>query len=178
MPRQSRTSELTADRISEQLSTGWETAREKAAVASQALAPRLEAAKAAASPYLETARERIGPAVETARDRLEKEVAPAVAAAMTTAMETSAPARAEAKERAANVLLALRGELPEKKRRWPMAMTMLALGATAGAVVGVVARRMATQPPLTPPTPFPAREAVPVTPDVETAMPSEPLPEA
>ena len=144
----------------------WETTRD-------ALGPRLAAAREAMSPYvddaahrmapyvgeaktkLQPAVERIGPAVDTARTRIRTDVTPAVIAAMETAREQSAPARAEAMERAALALSALKGE-KKKSRRWPIAFLCLLGGAAVGAAVGM--RRSAPTPPappLTPPTPCP-----------------------
>jgi hypothetical protein len=145
----------------------WATTRD-------ALAPRISAAREVVSPYvddastrmapyvdeartrLQPAVDRLAPAVDTARSRIKTEVVPAVIAAAETARETSAPARAEAKDRAANALLALRGEQVKKVRRWPVAILALMAGAAAGAVVGM--RRQAPQATstITPPTPFPA----------------------
>jgi hypothetical protein len=145
----------------------WETTRD-------ALGPRITAARDVVSPYvdeastrmapyvdeartrLQPAVDRLAPAVDTARSRIKSDVVPAVMAAAETARETSAPARAEAKERAAQALLALRGEQARKVRRWPVAVVALVAGAAAGAVVGM--RRQAPQPTstITPPTPFPA----------------------
>jgi hypothetical protein len=151
--------EIAIDRLAET----WETTRDT-------LAPRLSAAREAVTPYVDTAAarlnpvldeakqritpavERIAPAVDTARARLRSDVVPAVIAAAETARETSAPARAEAKERASGALHALRGERPQKVRRWPVAAVCLLAGAAAGAVVGSMRRvdRQAARPTTTP----------------------------
>jgi hypothetical protein len=51
-------------------------------------------------------------------------------------------------------MLALRGEKPQRVRRWPVALVCLLAGAAAGAVAGAMTRSSssATAPP---PTPFP-----------------------
>ena len=144
----------------------WETTRD-------ALSPRLTAARDIVSPYVDEAAsrvapyvdeartrlqptvDRLGPAVDTARSRIKTEVVPAVVAAAETARETSAPARAEAKERAAAALLALKGE-QKKVRRWPVALLALVAGAAAGAAVGMNRRGSQPSPTVVPPTPFPA----------------------
>jgi len=144
----------------------WETTRD-------ALSPRLSAAREIVSPYVDEATSRVapyvdeartrlqpavdklGPAVDTARSRIKTEVVPAVVAAAETARESSAPARAEAKERAAAALLALRGEQTKKVRRWPVAFVALLAGAAAGAAVGMSRRGAQSSPTVVPPTPFP-----------------------
>src|SRR3954452_11605958 len=155
--------DITKDRLVET----WENTRDalgpRISAAREAVAPYVDEASTRMAPYVDEARtrlqptvDRLSPAVDTAKSRIKGDVVPAVIAAAETARETSAPARAEAKERAANALLALRGEQVKKVRRWPVAVVALLAGAAAGAVVGM--RRQAPQPtpPVTPPTPFPA----------------------
>src|SRR3954447_25745250 len=155
--------EVTKDRLVET----WETTRDALAPrissAREVVAPYVDQASTRMAPYVDEARtrlqpavDRLTPAVDTARSRIKSDVVPAVIAAAETARETSAPARAEAKDRAAHALLALRGEQVKKVRRWPVALLALAAGAAAGAVVGM--RRQAPQPAatVTPPRPFPA----------------------
>src|SRR3954469_9998675 len=155
--------EVTKDRLVET----WETTRDALAPrissAREVVAPYVDQASTRMAPYVDEARtrlqpavDRLTPAVDTARSRIKSDVVPAVIAAAETARETSAPARAEAKDRAANALLALRGEQVKKVRRWPVAVLALVAGAAAGAVVGM--RRQAPQPAatVTPPRPFPA----------------------
>src|SRR3954447_8925592 len=155
--------DITKDRLVET----WETTRDalgpRISAAREVVAPYVDEASTRMAPYVDEARtrlqptvDRLSPAVDTAKSRIKGDVVPAVIAAAETARETSAPARAEAKERAANALLALRGEQVKKVRRWPVAVVALLAGAAAGAVVGM--RRQAPQPtpPVTPPTPFPA----------------------
>lgn len=137
----------------DRLTETWDTAR-------VAMAPRLAAAREAVGPLVDEAStrmtpliERVGPAVDTARHRLRDDVVPVV----TAAVENSAPARAEAKERAAAAVLALRGQ-QRRVRRWPIALGCLVAGAAAGLAAGALNRRMAT--PVTP-TPFPAPTPTP-----------------
>src|SRR3954451_7592915 len=155
--------DITKDRLVET----WETTRDalgpRISAAREVVAPYVDEASTRMAPYVDEARtrlqptvDRLSPAGDTAKSRIKGDVVPAVIAAAETARETSAPARAEAKERAANALLALRGEQVKKVRRWPVAVVALLAGAAAGAVVGM--RRQAPQPtpPVTTPTPFPA----------------------
>lgn len=137
----------------DRLTETWDTAR-------VAMAPRIAAAREAVGPWVDEAStrmtpviERVSPAVDTARARLREDVVPAV----TAAVENSAPARAEAKERAAAALLALRGQ-QRKVRRWPIALGCLLAGAAAGLAAGAINRKMAT--PVTP-TPFPVTPPAP-----------------
>src|SRR4051794_9727593 len=155
--------DITKDRLVET----WETTRDALAprisAAREVVAPYVDEASTRVAPYVDEARtrlqpavDRLPPAVDTARSRIQSGGGPPVIAGAEAARETSAPARAEAKERAANALLALRGEQVKKVRRWPVAVVALLAGAAAGAVVGM--RRQTPQPTttVTPPTPFPA----------------------
>src|SRR3954447_10889398 len=155
--------ETTRDALGPRISAAREVGAPYAHEGSTRVAPDVAEASTRMAPYVDEARtrlqpavDRLSPAVDTAKSRIKGDVVPAVIAAAETARETSAPARAEAKERAANALLALRGEQVKKVRRWPVAVVALLAGAAAGAVVGM--RRQAPQPtpPVTPPTPFPA----------------------
>jgi hypothetical protein len=138
----------------------WETTRDVLAprltAAREVVSPYVDEATSRVAPYVDEARTRLQPAVDTARTRIKTEVVPAVIAAAETARETSAPARAEAKERAANALLALRGEQAKKVRRWPLALAALLAGAAAGAAVGMTRRTPESSPAPVAPTPFPA----------------------
>jgi hypothetical protein len=133
----------------------WETTRD-------AVGPRLVAAREAVTPYVGEARarlspaiERITPAVDDARETLRTRVVPAVVAAAGTARDNSAPARAEAKQRASDALLVLRGTKPARRRRWPLALACLLGGGALGAYVGM---RRAAQPTGYTPAPFPAAQ--------------------
>jgi len=146
----------------DRLTETWDTAR-------VAMAPRIAAARDAVGPLVDEASvrvapiiDRVGPAVDTARTRLRTDVVPAV----TAAVESSAPARAEARDRAAAALLALRGETPRRVRRWPIAIGCLVAGGIAGLAVGALNRKMAT--PVTP-TPFPAPTPAPTPTPAATA---------
>jgi hypothetical protein len=115
----------------------WETTRD-------VLSPRLVAAREAMTPYVDEARtrltpavERIAPAVDAARTKLRSDVVPVVVAAAETARDNSAPARAEAKQRATDALLVLRGAKPDKRRRWPIALACLIGGGALGAYAGM-----------------------------------------
>jgi hypothetical protein len=160
--RQKPPADIAKDRLTETLQTTRDVLAPRLTAARVAVSPYVDEASARVAPYVDEARqrltpavERLAPAVDTARTRLRTDVVPAVVAAAETARETSAPARAEAKERAAGALLALRGEKVTKGRRWPAAVACLLFGAAAGAAVGM--SRRPTQPaPLAPtPTPFP-----------------------
>jgi hypothetical protein len=126
------------DAAGDQLSTGLDVARERV----------VPAITSAAS----TAADRVSPIVESARQRIRDDVAPAIVSAVDQARDATAPARAEAGARAGHALSALKGVAPlapaPPKRRWPIALAGLAIGAAAGVVVS---RLMKPPPP--PPTP-------------------------
>lgn len=143
------------DATKERLVDTWETTRD-------ALSPRLVAAREAMTPYVDEARtrlaptvERLAPTVDAARTKLRSDVVPAVVSAAETARTNSAPARAEAKQRAADALLVLRGAKPAKRRRWPLALACLVGGAALGAYAGM---RKTAQPTGYTPAPFPAAQ--------------------
>lgn len=144
------------DAAKDRLVDTWETTR-------VAVAPRLVAAREAMTPYVDEARtrltpavERLSPAVEDAKQTLRKKVVPAVVAAAETARDNSAPARAEAKQRASEAILVLRGAKTAKRRRWPLALACLVGGAALGAYAGM--RKAAAQPTGYTPAPFPAAQ--------------------
>ena len=169
----------------------------------RALAPRVSAARAAVSPYAVTTRNRLAPAVAGARDRVVPAVAgaretlvgtvrPAVTGAMSTAVAAareSRPDRSEGRRRTAAALAALRGELPPRQRRGPVALISLLVGAAAGAAAGFALRRAAapsepsylpaSAPASTPPpprstqasTPPPPEESAAAAPETTVALP-------
>ncbi|MGI8683399.1 MAG: hypothetical protein ACR2JO_14995 [Mycobacteriales bacterium] len=158
----------------------------------RALAPRVSAARAAVSPYAVTTRNRLAPAVAGARDRVVPAVAgaretlvgtvrPAVTGAMSTAVAAareSRPDRSEGRRRTAAALAALRGELPPRQRRGPVALISLLVGAAAGAAAGFVLRRAAapSEPSYLPAsapasTPPPPRESAAAAPETTVALP-------
>jgi len=144
------------DAAKDRLVDTWETTRD-------AMSPRLVAARDAMTPYVDEAKtrlspavERLAPAVDTARTRLRKDIVPAVVAAAESARDNSAPARAEAKQRAGDAILVLRGAKPAKRRRWPLAFACLVGGAALGAYAGM--RKAAAQPTGYTPAPFPAAQ--------------------
>jgi colicin import membrane protein len=144
------------DGAKDRLVDTWETTR-------VAVAPRLVAAREAMSPYVDEARsrltpavERLSPAVDDARQTLRTKVVPAVVAAAETARDNSAPARAEAKQRAGDAILVLRGAKPAKRRRWPLALACLIGGAALGAYAGM--RKSAAESTGYTPAPFPAAQ--------------------
>jgi len=143
------------DATKERLVDTWETTRD-------ALSPHLNAAREAMTPYVDEARtrlaptvERLAPTVDAARAKIKSDVVPAVVSAAETARANSAPARAEAKQRATDALLVLRGTKPAKRRRWPLALACLVGGAALGAAAGM---RKAGQPAGYTPAPFPAAQ--------------------
>src|SRR3954471_2098655 len=153
------------DATKDRLVDTWETTRD-------ALSPRLTAAREAMTPYVDEARtrltpaiDRVAPAVDAARTRIRTDVVPTVMAAAETARKDSAPARAEAKQRATDALLVLRGTKPAKRRRWPLALACLVGGGALGAYAGL--RKAAAQPTGYTPAPFPA--AQPPTTEAPTA---------
>jgi hypothetical protein len=113
--------------------------------------------------------ERVGPAVDTARTKLRDDVVPAVAAAV----ENSGPARAEAKERAAAAVLALRGQQRKRVRRWPVALLCLLAGGAAGLAASKLTKK--TSSTVTP-TPFPTAAPKATEPDETSADTKAPYP--
>jgi hypothetical protein len=110
----------------------------------------------------DSAKEHIGPAIETAKESgahalqaAMAAVVPVVAAAvpaMAAAKSKGADllgsdAAHEARERAALMLAAAKGEaVSKKRRRWPLAMSFLALGSAIGAAVTTWLQRKAQIP--------------------------------
>lgn len=144
------------DAAKDRLVDTWETTRD-------AVSPRLVAARDAMTPYVDEAKnrlsptvDRLAPAVDTARTKLRKDIVPAVVSAAETARDNSAPARAEAKQRASEALLVLRGAKPAKRRRWPLALACLVGGAALGAYAGM--KRTAAPSGGYTPAPFPAAQ--------------------
>jgi len=114
--------------------------------ARQRVVPAVAGARGRMVPAVAGARERVVPAVAGARATLVDTVAPALATAVSTAVAAAREGkadRAEARRRGATALAALRGDLPRRQRRWPVALISLLAGAVAGAVAGIVARRAA-----------------------------------
>ncbi|MCA1822873.1 MAG: hypothetical protein LC640_01120 [Frankia sp.] len=110
--------------------------------------PRLDAARDTIAPVINTAVERTVPVLVSARDlALEK-------GAELLSSETAV----EARRRGAEVLRAVKGELPQKKRRWPVALGFLALGTAVGAGISFVAQRLRT--PVPDLEPYPAADAL------------------
>ena len=143
------------DTAKDRLVETWEITRD-------AVSPRLVAARDAMTPYVDEARtrlsptiDRLAPAVDAARTKLRTDVVPAVVAAAESARDNSGPARAEAKQRAADAYLVLRGAKPRKRRRWPLALACLIGGGALGAYAGM---RRAAQTPGYTPAPFPAAQ--------------------
>jgi hypothetical protein len=97
---------------------------------------RSPAVDASLTAIREQAREqlpRLETAYETAREIAEERLADAAV--------RSRPARREARKRAEAAVLALKGDLPVRRRRWPKAFLLLGAGALAGAVAGLVVQR-------------------------------------
>lgn len=125
---------------------GGKKAQGKAEMAAGRFEPYAEGARKAvahrASGAWEWAEPRLEHAAETMQETVQKDIAPRVSTALTTAAERSAPAREEALERGTAAFAALKGEsLPKQKRRWPMAMLFFLLGGAAGAAGGVFGQR-------------------------------------
>lgn len=90
----------------------------------------------------EWAEPRLEHAAETAQDTYQKDIAPRVSTALSTAAERSAPAREEALERGTAAVAALKGEGHAKpKRRWPLAILFFLIGGAIGAAGGVFGKR-------------------------------------
>jgi hypothetical protein len=104
------------------MATAYDTAREH-------IGPALESAKESGSHALQAAIAAMVPVVAAA--------APAVAAAKSKGADLlSSDAAQEARERAALMLAAAKGEaVARKRRRWPLVVTFFALGAAIGTAV-------------------------------------------
>lgn len=99
-----------------------------------------------ASEAREWAEPRLEQAAETVQEAVQKDIAPRVSSALTSAAERSAPAREEALERGIAALAALKGEgppAPAKRRRWPLALLTFFVGGLVGAAGGVLGQRLA-----------------------------------
>lgn len=91
----------------------------------------------------EWAEPRLEHAAETAQHTYEKDIAPRVSTALTTAAERSGPMREEAMERGTAAMAALKGEsLAKKKRRWPLALLFFILGGAIGAAGGMFGKQL------------------------------------
>ncbi|WP_163512709.1 hypothetical protein [Fodinicola acaciae] len=114
-------------------------------VARETLAPKAQAAVEALAPKVGQAREAVKPTVDKALASLAPIVEAAVEAQKTggkkvkSARKDAKVAAAEGKRRAKEAALALRGDKP--RRRWPLVIGALAVGAIAGAAAGLLARR-------------------------------------
>ncbi len=152
--------------------------------ARQRVVPAVAGARERMVPAVTGARGRVAPAVAGARGTLVDSVAPALATAVSAAVAAAREGKAdreEARRRGATALAALRGELPRRQRRWPVALISLLTGAVAGAAAGIVARRAAapSEPTYIPadsprpssPQPEPATNATPAAVD----LPAEPV---
>ncbi|MDP3969036.1 MAG: hypothetical protein Q8Q02_12225 [Nocardioides sp.] len=151
-------------------------AREKAA-------PLVAEARDKAAPYVADARGKTAPVVAEARDRWQREVAPALGAAVAAADEATADYRAEAVRRGAATAAALRGEVdvtpPKKKGRKRKVLLLLGLAGLGFAAVkkftGQDSQAWESSYQPTPPTPAP----VPThTNDSAAATPDEALADA
>lgn len=141
----------------------------KVAGARERVVPAVSRARGRVVPVVAGARERVVPAVAGARETLVDTLAPAVAGALTTAVTAvreGKPNPSEAARRSAAALAALRGELPRRQRRWPIALVSLLVGAVAGAVAGIMSRRAAapSEPSYIPATPAPPPRSTPAQP--------------
>lgn len=111
-----------------------ETLAPKAQAAVEALAPRVEQARDAVKPTVDKALASLAPIVEAA-----VEAQKAGGKKVQSARKDAKVAAAEGKRRAKEAALALRGGKP--RRRWPLVVGALAVGAIAGAAAGLLARR-------------------------------------
>jgi hypothetical protein len=143
-----------ASDLAESLAPHVENARDKAA-------PMLADARDKAGPLLADARDKAAPYVAEARDRIASDVLPAVSSALGSLDEATEDVRHETLRRGKAVTAALKGEIaaPEpkrNKRRGPLLLVLLGLGAIGFAVARRLADRQATstwQSSYTPPAP-------------------------
>jgi hypothetical protein len=160
-----------ASDLAESLAPHVENARDKAA-------PMLADARDKAGPLLADARDKAAPYVAEARDRIASDVLPVVSSALGSLDEATEDVRHETLRRGKAVTAALKGEIaaPEpkrRKRRGPLLLVLLGLGAIGFAVARRLGDRQATstwQSSYTPPAPAPA--PAPASPSTAPASPA------
>ena len=143
-------------------------ARDKAAPyiseARDKAAPYISEARDKAAPLLADARDKAAPVVSDARERFQKDVLPAVAAALASIDEATEDVRTEGKKRGKAVVAAAKGDIaaPEKKHRVRNLLIVIGLGGIAYAATKAMGKKQPTnnwQSSYTPPpapTPPPA----------------------
>lgn len=106
------------------------------------IAESLGDATARARDFANGVAEALPPIALQAREQITEQIAPRIAEALAAADERSAPTRREARRRGTAALSALRGEIPPRRsHRVSRAFLLLAAGAAAGAVAGLVLHR-------------------------------------
>lgn len=122
-----------------------ETLVPKAQAAVEALAPKVEQAREALTPTVEKALAGLAPVVEAAVEarkagkKAGRKAGKELEKATRGARKDAKLAVAEGKRRGKNAALALRDDKP--RRRWPLVIGALAVGAAIGAAAGLLARR-------------------------------------
>ncbi|HET7388693.1 MAG TPA: hypothetical protein VFJ19_18730 [Nocardioidaceae bacterium] len=146
-----------------------EKARDKAgpmlADARDKAGPMLADARDKAGPMLADARDKAGPYVAEARERFNRDVIPAVSAAIAAADEATEDARAEGRRRGKAALAALKGEAEAPRKRHRLRNLLFVLG--LGGLVAAIAKKLSDREPTTawqssytpPPPPAPASPA-------------------
>ena len=127
-------------------------------------APYISEARDKAAPLLADARDKAAPVVSDARERFQKDVLPAVAAALASIDEATEDVRTEGKKRGKAVVAAAKGDIaaPEKKHRVRNLLIVIGLGGIAYAATKAMGKKQPTnnwQSSYTPPpapTPPPA----------------------
>jgi len=127
-------------------------------------APYISDARDKAAPLLADARDKAAPVVSDARERFQKDVLPAVTAALASLDEATEDVRAEGKKRGKAVVAAAKGDIsaPEKKHRVRNLLIIVGLGGIAYAATKAMGKKQPTnnwQSSYTPPpapTPPPA----------------------
>jgi vacuolar-type H+-ATPase subunit H len=109
--------------------------------------PLLADARDKAGPLLADARDKAGPVVADARERLNKDVLPAISAAIAAAGEATEDVRGEAKKRGLAAAAALKGEVEAPKNRHRVRKLLILLG--LGGVLAAVAKKKASRKPET-----------------------------
>ena len=157
-----------ASDLADALAPAVESARDKAVPlltdAREKAGPYLTEAREKAAPLIADAREKAAPVVSDARDRFQKEVLPAVSAALASLDEATEDVRAEGKKRGKAVVAAAKGEIdaPQKKHRLRTLLIVVGLGGIAYAATKALGKKQPTnnwQSSYTPPpapTPPPA----------------------
>jgi hypothetical protein len=138
--------------VQEPVSTAYDQARLKAALAAGTTTAAVMSAKDRLAPRIDSAKEQWGPAFESAKESgaqalhsAKDAVVPLVDVAVARGADLlSSDTAHEARNRAALMMAAAKGRpVVVKKRRWPLAAAFFAIGSAVGAAVAMLTSRTA-----------------------------------